>query len=94
MDPRGIASFLILDGQFPRSLAFCISKLRSNMAGLALQYGEETEAHQILRDAGTKLHETTIEDIFEQGLHEFLMEFLSCTVDIANAIAADYRFTE
>lgn len=92
MDPRDIASFLILDGRFPRSLVFCFEKIRSNMAGLAKQYGGETQAHQLLRDAGCRLHDTNIEEIFEGGLHEFLQDFLGRTYRIGEAIAADYRF--
>jgi uncharacterized alpha-E superfamily protein len=42
LEPKGIAEFLILDGRFPRSLAFCYNKLASNMAGLAYGYGETT----------------------------------------------------
>ena len=94
MEPREIARFLILDGQFPRSLVFCYEKIRSNMAGLAKEYGGETGAHELLRDTGAALHQTTIEDIFEQGLHEYLQLVISKTIDIGNAIAADYRFTE
>lgn len=92
MDPRDIARFLILDGRFPRSLVFCFDKIRSNMAGLAKQYGAETQAHQVLRDAGARLHELTIEEIFEGGLHQFLQEFIGRTHRIGEAIAADYRF--
>lgn len=94
MDPRGIAKFLILDGQFPRSLVFCYEKLGSNMAGLAKEYGHEVSAHRLLRDAGAKLHRTSIEDIFEHGLHEYLQDFIGKTTEIGNAIAADYRFYE
>lgn len=94
MDPRGIARFLILDGQFPRSLVFSYEKIRSNMAGLAQEYGQEVSAHQLLRDAGAKLHQTTIEKIFDQGLHEFLQDFIAKTIQIGSAIAADYRFSE
>ncbi len=91
---RGIAQFLILDGRFPRSLVFCYEKLRSNMAGLARQYGAETPSHELLRLAGVKLHQITIEQVLEQGLHEFLLEFIDGTRRIGNAIAADYRFVE
>lgn len=94
MDPRGIARFLILDEQFPRSLVFCYEKIRSNMAGLAKEYGREVSAHELLRDAGARLHQTSIEEIFEGGLHEFLQHFIGKTVEIGNAIAADYRFIE
>ncbi|WP_159978697.1 MULTISPECIES: alpha-E domain-containing protein [unclassified Novosphingobium] len=94
MDPRGIARFLILDGQFPRSLVFSYDKIRSNMAGLAKEYGHEVPAHQLLRDAGDKLNQVTIEEIFEGGLHEFLQDFIGKTIEIGSAIAADYRFSE
>jgi len=94
MDARGIARFLILDGQFPRSLMFSFEKMRSNMAGLAKEYGGETSAHEVLRDAVSRLHQTNIDDIFETGLHEFLTEFIGRTCQIGNAIAADYRFVE
>ena len=32
MDARSIAEFVILDGRFPRSLAFCYSSMRENLA--------------------------------------------------------------
>jgi len=94
MDARGIAEFLILDGRFPRSLVFCYEKLRSNMASLAREYGGETHAHALLRDAGARLHQTTIENIVESGLHEFIVDFIACNIEIANAISNDYRFIE
>ena len=92
MDPRGIAEFLILDRRFPRSLAFCVGKLRSNLIGLAHQYGEEASAHELMRSLGTRFHETRIETIFESGLHEFIGEFIACNRQVALAIERDYRF--
>ena len=93
LDPRGIAEFLILDQRFPRSLASCYEKLRGNMGYLAREYGHETAAHELLRDAGSRLHQTGIEAIFERGLHEFIVDFIATNQQIANAIAYDYRFT-
>jgi uncharacterized alpha-E superfamily protein len=94
MDARGIAQFLILDGRFPRSLVFCYDKLRSNMAHLARDYGVETRAHELLRDAGAQLHQASIERIVESGLHEFIVEFIATNQRVATAISQDYRFTE
>ena len=94
MDPRGIAQFLILDGRFPRSLAFCYAKLASNMAGLAREHGGETGAHDLLRAIGGRLGQQTIEGIFETGLHEFLVTAIADTGRLGDAIAADYRFVE
>lgn len=92
IDARGIAAFLILDGRFPRSLSFCYEKLRSNMANLAREYGHESPAHELLRNAGAKLHRATIAEILEFGLHEFIRDFIGCNQQIADAIAHDYRF--
>ena len=94
MDARGIAEFLVLDGRFPRSLAFCYEKLRSNLASLAREYGGETHAHELLRNIGARLHHSSIEQIVEAGLHEFIVDFIAANVEVANAVARDYRFIE
>ena len=91
VDPRGIAEFLILDRRFPRSLASCHEKLRSNLRGLSHEYGETTSAHAQI-DALGALLDTRIERIFESGLHEFIGEFIACNQLVAQAIERDYRF--
>ncbi len=92
MDPRGIAQFMILDRRFPRSLAFSMDKVRSNLAGLAHQYGQETSAHEQVRASGSQLHGLSIDGIFDDGLHEFLTQFIACNRQVAQAIERDYRF--
>jgi uncharacterized alpha-E superfamily protein len=94
LNPRGIAEFLILDGRFPRSLAYCYSQVTSNMSFLAHDYGHRTASHSLLHDANARLAETTIADIFDYGLHEFISDFIASSRHIADAIAADYRFIE
>lgn len=92
IDPKGIAEFLLLDQRFPRSLHFCVDKLRSNLAGLAHEYGHESEAHELLRALGTQFHQTTIEQVFESGLHQFIQAFIKANQQVAQAIERDYRF--
>ena len=92
LDPKGIAEFVILDGRFPRSLAYCYAKLNSNMAWLVKGYGFDTGAGHLLRDATEQLNQTSIAEVFEYGLHEFITRFLATNRRIAEAIAADYRF--
>ncbi|MEO0032791.1 MAG: hypothetical protein RIS94_2549 [Pseudomonadota bacterium] len=94
MEARGIAEFLICDGRFPRSLSFCYGKLRSNLEQLAREYGSEVGAHSILRDADMRLHSQTIDTIFEQGLHQFIGDFLATNTRLAQQIQRDYRFIE
>lgn len=92
IDARGICEFLILDNRFPRSLAFCHSALRHNLTELARLHGHEGRSNELMREADTELHQLTIDQIFDQGLHEFLVEFSATNAAIGNAIADDYRF--
>ena len=92
IDARGICEFLILDDGFPRSLAFCHSELRANLAALARLHGQEGVSNSLMREADTRIADLTIEDVFDQGLHEFLVDFMASNVAIGQAIATDYRF--
>lgn len=92
MDARSIADFLILDPRFPRSLVFCYAMMRQNLTELAQLHGEENAAHARMREADMRLTGRTVEDVFEQGLHQFLLEFIAGNQALAGAIADDYRF--
>ena len=94
LEPRGIVRFLILDGRFPRSLAFCLDKLRSNLTSLGREYGQSGRAHELLAQNAERLNATGIAAIFEYGLHEFITDFLASNQELASAIAADYRFMQ
>lgn len=89
---RGIAEFLILNPQMPRSLAFCHAKLCDNLGHLQGEYGETSPALTLCTDVGRRLLGQSIDAIFENGLHEFIISFLVANNDLANQIARDYRF--
>jgi uncharacterized alpha-E superfamily protein len=92
MDARSIADFVILDGRFPRSLAFCYSALRENLDALTRLHGQEGTAHVLMMQVERQLAGKTIEEIFEQGLHQFLRQFIASNQAVAKAIAEQYRF--
>lgn len=92
MDARSIADFLILDIRFPRSLVFCYAAMRDNLFDLAQLHGEEQQSHERMREADLRLNGKSVEDIFDQGLHQFLLEFIAGNQSIASAISTDYRF--
>ncbi|MBU7579042.1 MAG: alpha-E domain-containing protein [Porphyrobacter sp.] len=92
IEARGIVEFVVLDERFPRSLAFCRNALRECLAALARTHGTEGEAVRLMRDADTRISDLTVDQIFDQGLHEFLVDFLARNNAIARGIAADYRF--
>ena len=92
MDSRGIVEFLVLDERFPRSLAFCHGALRDHLFALARLHGSDAECNRLIREADVKLTDLTVDQIFDQGLHEFLMQFERTNAKIGQAIAEDFRF--
>lgn len=92
MDARSIAEFVILDDRFPRSLAFCYAAMRENLTALARLHGHEGQAHALMREADQELSGKTIDEIFDEGLHEFLGSFIARNQAVASAIAEQYRF--
>ncbi|WP_336987029.1 alpha-E domain-containing protein [Altererythrobacter aquiaggeris] len=92
IDSRGIMEFLVLDDRFPRSLAFCFSELRANLAELARLHGTEGDSNALMREADQQLSNTSIEDILDTGLHHFLTSYIVQNRAIAAAISNDYRF--
>lgn len=93
MDARSIAEFVILDDRFPRSLVFSYATMRENLATLARLHGHEGPAHELMRLADQQLTGKTIDEIFEAGLHEFLIDFIKRNREVASAIAEQFRFT-
>ena len=93
MDARSITEFLILDDRFPRSLAFCYAAMRENLGALARLHGHEGPSHELMRLADQDLTGKTIDEIFEAGLHQFLLAFIARNREVASAIAEQYRFT-
>ena len=92
IDARGIVQFLVFDTRFPRSLAYCHTALREHLDAIARVHGHEGTSHALMREAAQSLEETGLEGVFERGLHEFLIGFLTTNARVGLAIADDYRF--
>jgi uncharacterized alpha-E superfamily protein len=88
----GITEFLILDRRFPRSLSFCYAKLCDNLRYLAMDYGQSSGSLEAAEALYMNLQGQTAETIFEDGLHEFLVDFLAGTRNIGALIEQEYRF--
>ncbi|MGR3633438.1 MAG: alpha-E domain-containing protein [Limimaricola soesokkakensis] len=90
--PREIAEFIIHDRAMPRSLAFCAHKLEENLGYLVSDYGTRLPSHEIAEKLNQRLLGRSIDTIFENGLHEFLMEVQHCLAHLSQQIEIDYRF--
>jgi uncharacterized alpha-E superfamily protein len=71
-----IAHFLILNPQCPRSLITCVEGLSGHLDRLAKGYGSTTDAQARALRMLTALRETKVDDIFDEGLHDFLSRII------------------
>ncbi len=92
LKPANIADFLISNGRMPRSLAYCYEKIASNLGYLAREYGERHAAHETAEQTLESLRSRSIDDIMDQGLHEYLEEFISHNNRLGQEITDGYRF--
>jgi len=91
-NPRQIANLIILDQRMPRSLAFCTGQIRENLNLLADSYGVRLPCHDQAAAAERRLLDNSIESIFENGLHQFLSDFIVSNRSLGLQIEQDYRF--
>ncbi|WP_136682593.1 alpha-E domain-containing protein [Falsirhodobacter xinxiangensis] len=73
---RKIADFLILNPQSPRSLVASVEGINHALHRLGRAYGRETVAQVRGRQLNDMLERVTVEDIFDEGMHEFLTRFI------------------
>lgn len=88
----GIAEFLICDPTMPRSLAFCLSRIREALAALADYYDDRRESHELIDAMARDFYGRPIDWIMDNGLHEFIQNFIGCNNALAMQIETDYRF--
>jgi uncharacterized alpha-E superfamily protein len=73
--PLRIAELLILRVDIPRSLHFCLHDVYEILC--AVQNSSSQEATRLAGEIYAALQFGRVQDIFGQGLHEYLTEFLS-----------------
>ena len=92
--PAGIADFLIFDRRLPRSLAYCYDTVTFELEGLFQEYGQRQPSHDLAASLEASLTASSIESVFEDGLHEFLTDFMGRNAALSGQIERDYRFVE
>lgn len=92
INAHDIADFLILDRRMPRSLIFCASRVRDNLAHLEDQYGERHPCHETSGALVERLRGCVIQDVIDGGLHDFIRDFTATNVTLNDEIETAYRF--
>lgn len=88
--PSKIADFLILNRKSPRSLFTCAEEANWHLDRLARGYGRTTEAQTQARSIVAALSEITVDDVFDEGLHEFLTRMISEIASLGSTISRAY----
>jgi uncharacterized alpha-E superfamily protein len=88
--PWLVAELLILRDEMPRSLASCYENLVQNADRIARAYGRQGSAQRQARAIRARLENSRIEQIFQEGLHEFLNDFIKDNNQCGAAIAQQY----
>jgi uncharacterized alpha-E superfamily protein len=87
-----VAEFLILREEMPRSLVFSYQWINTGLAGLAGLHGKTYPCHSKAKDMLTKLRGGKMQDIFQSGLHEYLLEFQTNNNALSAEIGRTYNF--
>lgn len=90
--PWGIADFLILNSMFPRSVAYCYRSIKRFLDDLADLYGEKGSPQEVASEMVERLNRIGIEELFQNGLHEFVSGAITTTRRLSNEISKAYHF--
>ena len=90
--PWKISDFLILNQQFPRSVAYCWNEVHRHLDLLAGAYRGRSEANMQISRMVAGLADTGMGEIFQTGLHEFATEAIGENAKLSSAIARAYHF--
>jgi len=92
VQPWNVAEFLILSPTFPRSIRFCISTLDYHLRSISSTAGGQftNAAEQVSGRLRSELIYTTIDEIFKEGLHEYLDRIQLRLIELNNSIFETY----
>lgn len=92
--PRNVAEFLLLDDNFPRSVRFCVTELNRALRRISgVSEGHFcNDAEKLNGRFLAELQFSTVEEIFEVGLHKYLDEAQLKLNNIGDALFRAYIF--
>jgi uncharacterized alpha-E superfamily protein len=85
---RSVAELLLLRADVPRSLRACTEEINDTLAVLPGANGRP--AQRMAAEIDARLRYTGIGEILDEGLHEWLNEFIPLVRQLGNAIHSSY----
>ncbi len=88
--PLQVAELLILVEAMPRSIHHCQSEIVLHLDALAERYGQKHECHRLAGETHSRLKYGKIEQMFDQGLHEYLTDYVERNARLGAEIADNF----
>lgn len=88
--PWRVAELLILRQELPRSIGNCVGEVLWFLDQLSNDYGRQGEAQRAARRWYAALQHTSIDDVYNEGLHEFLQRALAQNNALGRSIEMQY----
>ncbi|GAA6179982.1 alpha-E domain-containing protein [Shimia sp. NS0008-38b] len=92
VDPQGVVDLLVLNDVSPRSLVTALTEIRISLERLASPLAVQQELVRQAVVAENTLRATENHDIFNQGLHTWLTEFIVATNAMAQQTSSAFGF--
>jgi uncharacterized alpha-E superfamily protein len=92
MDPLKVASFLLLEGGFPRSVRYAVHRAHESLARLRAEVNPRAidDAERILGRLDTQLEYAELGEILDEGLPAYLQRIQARASDAALAVQKAY----
>jgi len=90
--PWQITDFLILNAQFPRSVAYCYRQIAFRLSRLETLHGNRADCHDTIARMVDALDNVDSGEIFRAGLHPTVTNGLTMTNRLGLEIASAYHF--
>ena len=93
LKPWLVADLLILKPEMPRSLIACYDNIALYLDMISKAYGRQGPAQRHARNVRSRLEQASIKSIFQNGMHEFISDFVSDNDRLGSEITTQYLAT-
>lgn len=90
ISPAKIVDFFVLNRQCPRSLISAVEGANEHLDRLARGYGRSGPAQTKVRAMAGELAELRVQDVFDEGLHEFLSRIIGDVAALGGEVQEMY----
>lgn len=90
--PERVADFLLLDREFPRSMRFCLMRVQESISEITgSRPGTfSCRSEQLVGRLRTEMDYTSVDDVVQQGMHEYIDRFQTRLNQIGQALHKDF----